>query len=45
MGLIGNIIPITLPEVFGHILLASIYVALIVITIGVFLKIVGWVKA
>ena len=42
IGLIGNIIPITLPEVFGH-MLASIYVALIVITIGVFLKIVGWV--
>ena len=44
IGLIGNIIPIILPEVFGHILLASIYVALIVITVGVFLKIVGWVK-
>jgi hypothetical protein len=43
MGLIRNIIPITLPEVFGNILLASIYVALIVMTIGVFLKIVGWV--
>jgi hypothetical protein len=41
LGLIRNIIPITLPEIFGYILLAVIYVSLIVITIGVFLKIVG----
>ncbi len=42
LGLIGNIIPVTVPDVFSHILLASLYVSLIVITIGVFLKIVGW---
>jgi hypothetical protein len=43
LELIRNISPITLPEVFGHILLGTISVALIVIAIGVFLKIVGWV--
>jgi zinc ribbon protein len=40
--LISSIIHTKLPEVIGHIFQASIYVALIVITIGVFLKIVGW---
>jgi hypothetical protein len=40
--LISSILHTRLPEVVGHIFHASTYVALIVITIGVFLKIVGW---
>jgi len=41
LWLIGGIIPIKTPEVFVNILLAIISVPLILITIGVFLKIVG----
>jgi len=41
IGLIGTIIPITLPEIFDYILPASILMSFIAIIIGLFLKVVG----
>ncbi|HKQ80147.1 MAG TPA: zinc ribbon domain-containing protein [Blastocatellia bacterium] len=43
VGLTAGIFSITLPAFFGRIIQISVYLAFIEITVGLFLKILGWV--